>query len=401
MYVGSLLVMSKINYFWNLIYDYCMKVLYFYPENPLLLNQGNNARANALLHYFKTRNIQVDLAGIGSNCFSLNDIKELESQKLINKGVLLKEFKRKKNKLMYFFYISLPNKILNRIKFFNRIRLGNQSSFNSILKSNEYDYIIISYAYWAKLVIDNPYIKNAKLCIDTHDFLTAQFQNLRGFNLGKYFQKEIELLSNFDKVFVISAEENYLFSQFLKKEVITLSHIIENKFDKSTDNRRYDLIYIASSNSHNIDGANWFFNEVYPLLNKEINILVIGKICSYIQDFSNVTKLPFVDDLDEYYSNSKVAICPMLSGTGLKIKVIEALSFGLPVVSNLRGVDGMNSKVNNGCLVTNVPQKFADNIELLLSDKEKYSEISNYGKQYFINNNDRQTCYYKIDTIFK
>ncbi|HEU4789005.1 MAG TPA: glycosyltransferase [Flavobacterium sp.] len=378
-----------------------MRILYFYPENPLLLNQGNNSRANALLHYFKSRSIDVDLVGVESGVFSNDSIEELESGNLITKGYLLKEFKLKKNKIKYFFCYSLPNKIFGRIKHFSRIRFQHQSHFNSILKSNEYDYIIISYAYWARLVIDNPYIKNAKLCIDTHDFLTSQFQNLRGFNLGKYFQKEIELINNFDKIFVISAEENYLFSQFVKKEVITLSHIIENKFSKTTGNKKYDLIYVASSNSHNITGANWFFNEVYPLLNKEINILVIGKVCNYIQDFENVTKLSFVDNLDDYYSDSKVAICPMFSGTGLKIKVIEALSFGLPVVCNLRGVDGMNSKVNNGCLVTNISHEFARNIELLINDKEKYSEISNCGKEYFINNNDKQTCYDKIDVIFK
>ncbi|MNG33413.1 hypothetical protein D3C84_1196580 [compost metagenome] len=51
-------------------------------------------------------------------------------------------------------------------------------------------------------------------------------------------------------------------------------------------------------------------------------------------------------------------------------------------------------------MVTDIPQEFAGNIELLLNDKAKYSEISNYGKEYFINNNDKQTCYDKIDAIF-
>lgn len=378
-----------------------MRILYFYPENPLLLNQGNNSRANALLHYFRSRSIKVDFVGVESNVFSYDSIKELESNNLIDKGYLLKEFIREKNKIKYFFWHSLPNLIFGRVKHFNRIRFFHQSYFNHILKSNRYDYIIISYAYWAGLVIDNPYIQNAKLCIDTHDFLTSQFQNLKGFNIGKYFQKEIELLNNFDKIFVISAEENYLFSQFVKKDVTTVSHIIENKFNKTSDNKKFDLIYVASSNSHNIAGANWFFTNVYPLLDKRINMLVIGKICHSIPDFLNVIKLPFIDNLDNYYSNSKVAICPMFSGTGLKIKVIEALSFGLPVVCNYRGVDGMESKINNGCLVTNVPLEFARNIELLLHDQAKYSEISNYGKQYFTDNNDQRTCYDKIDVIFQ
>lgn len=377
-----------------------MKVLYFYPENPLSHIQGNNARALSLLNYFKSRNIKVDFVGVESDVFHSENIKELEEKKLIHKGYLLKELKRKKNQIKYFFHYSLPNRLYGRIKHFNRLRFQHQSHFNRILKSNEYDYIIISYAYWAELVIDNSYVKNAKLCIDTHDFLTSQFQDLSGFNLGKYFQKEIELLNNFDKIFVISSEENYLFSQFVKKEVITLSHLIENNSNRTTSNKKYDLIYVASNNEHNRVSAKWFFNEVYPLLNKELGILVIGKICNYIENFGNVTKLSFAENLDDYYLTSKIAVCPMLSGTGLKIKVIEALSFGLPVVCNLRGADGLINKNNNGCLITDIPEEFANYIELLLNDKEFYSETSNYGKKYFLNCNDTETGYKKIDLIF-
>jgi len=378
-----------------------MRILYFYPENPLSTTQGNNARALSLLQYFQKRNKTLDFVGVESNSFSLKHIQELEESNLISKGYLLKEFKRKKNRLKYFFFYSLPNKFFRRIKSFDRRRISNQKCFNAILKSNQYDYIIISYAYWANLVIDNPYLKKAKLCIDTHDFLTAQFQEVKGFNLGRYFQKEIDLLSYFDQIFVISIEENYLFSQFIKKEVTTLSHIIDANFSLSNDEKEFDLIYVASDNDHNKLAANWFFNEVYPLLDKTTNILVIGKICHYIQDFENVTKLNFVADLNDYYSNSKVAICPMLTGTGLKIKVIEALSFGLPVVCNLRAVDGLSNKSDNGCLVSNDPEQFANNIKLLLKDEKYYSEISAFGKDYFLKNNDKQNCYKQIDAIFK
>lgn len=377
-----------------------MKILYFYPENPLLLNQGNNARANALLNYFKSRSIAVDFVGVESDKFSQTDINELIEKSLAEKGFLLKEFKRKKNRLKYLFGFSIPNKFKRRIKHYSRIRFGNQDHFNTILKSNQYDYILISYAYWADLIINNPYVKNAKLCIDTHDFLTSQFQKSRGFNLGKYFQKEIEILRNFDKIFVISSEENYLFSQFVSQEVISLSHMIENNFSTENPQKLYDLIYVASDNDHNIKAANWFFNEVYSLLSKNLKILVIGKICKYVGDFNNVEKVPFAHDLKDYYLQSRIGICPMLSGTGLKIKVIEALSFGLPVVGNLRASDGLSNKSDNGCLVTNNPKEFAENILKLLEDNLFYNEISNFGKRYFLNNNDIQTGYCQIDLIF-
>lgn len=377
-----------------------MKILYFYPENPLLLNQGNNSRANALLYYFKSRSIEVDLIGVESKVFTRDSIEQLETNKLINKGYLLKEFILKKNKIKYFFCYSLLNYFFSRIKHFNRIRFQHQTFFNDILKSNDYDYIIISYAYWAGLVIDNPNIKNAKICIDTHDFLTSQFKNLRGFKLGKYFQKEIEILNNFDKIFVISSDENYVFSQFINQEVITLSHMIENNFSTEKNQKKFDLIYVASSNDHNIQAINWFFKEVYSLLNKNVKILIIGKICQYVDDYDNVAKVPFAHDLKDYYLQSRIAICPMLSGTGLKIKVIEALSFGLPVVGNLRANDGLSNKTDNGCLVTNNPKEFAENIHKLLEDNHFYSKISDFGKRYFLNNNDIQTGYRQIDLIF-
>jgi len=113
-----------------------MRILYFYPENPLLLNQGNNSRANSLLHYFKSRSIDVDFVGVEAANFTYGDISELETKALIKKGYLLKEFKRKENRLKYLFSFSIPNKFLRKIKHFNRIRFRNQSFFYEILNSN-------------------------------------------------------------------------------------------------------------------------------------------------------------------------------------------------------------------------------------------------------------------------
>jgi len=59
-----------------------------------------------------------------------------------------------------------------------------------------------------------------------------------------------------------------------------------------------------------------------------------------------------VANLVEFYQNVSIVICPMFSGTGVKIKVLEALSYGIPVVTNQRGVDGLLNKSANGCLVT-------------------------------------------------
>lgn len=374
-----------------------MKILYFYPENPLLLTQGNNVRANSLLKYFKNRNIEVHFIGEASNNFKIDEAQKIIKQNLASKVFLLNHFRRSKNQLKYFIYKSLPRFIRGEIKFFDRLKPFQEKKFIEIINSENYDYIIISYAYWHKL-IDKINRNNVKVIVDTHDFLTSQFQNQKKFNLGKYFSNEIKCLNKFDEIFVISIEEKYLFSQFINKPIHLVSHITESNETKS--DKIYDLIYVASDNEHNIISINWFFNRVFPLLPKNIKILCIGKINKHFGNFENVDKIERVENLDDFYKTSKIVLCPMLSGTGLKIKVIEGLSYGLPIVCNERGVDGLLNKSNNGCLVTNEEITFSNYIIKLLENFEYYELISKQAKNYFEENHSINNSYKKLDKIF-
>ena len=377
-----------------------MKILYFYPENPTTSNQGNNARAFALLQYFKNRNHKIDYIGIASKSFSEVDLEAIKNANLIENGFLLKRDKRISKTFSYLFTYAIPNKLKGRIRDFDRTRFGHKNQFSKILEDNQYDYIIISYAYWAELIRENKHLKEAKLIIDTHDFLTSQFQNQKRFNLGKYFNKEVELLNLFQKIWVISSDENYVFSQFVSSDVITIPHALEVKFQLNST-KKYDLVYVASSNEHNVKSAKWFFEEVYPKLNTTLSICVVGKINEYIPELPNVTKIHFVEDLNQVYSESRVAICPMLSGTGLKIKVVEALSYGLPVVCNPRGIDGLINKTNNGCLVTVDASIFSKYIEQLLTDNNFYEQQQALAMNFFANYLSTEVVYSELDNVFK
>lgn len=236
-----------------------MKILYYYPENPLLSNQGNNVRAHALLKYFAQKKVNLTFVGHEGSHFTNENINELIDKKLITKGFLLKKFNRKKKQIQYLLQYSIPNKILRKLTDFDRIRITQGKEFNEILKNDSFDYILISYAYWASLVHNNPNIKNAKLIVDTHDFLTSQFQNSKKFSLGKYFEKEINILNKFDEILVISTEEKFVFSQFIKKPIHIISHGLPVK--NTIENKTIDIIYVASDNEHNVAAAKWFFEK--------------------------------------------------------------------------------------------------------------------------------------------
>ena len=73
----------------------------------------------------------------------------------------------------------------------------------------------------------------------------------------------------------------------------------------------------------------------------------------------------------------------MFHGTGMKIKVVEAMAYGIPIVCNERGVDGLPDKMMSGCIVTNDEREFADAINLLVRDTAFYQEKSKRIKAYY------------------
>lgn len=388
-------------------------VLYFFPDNIGQQTAGNKTRAIQLLKYFKERGCHVDFVSLkherpeqGSE---QDTIDFLKTNKLADRVHLLQRKPSKKNPLVYFlrykifdlFYYWFTYPLRSKIPTFLTVKLKNE--FEAILKANTYDYVIISYVTCAGLVANRKLLGNAKTIVDTHDFITAQFKDKRRFNLGATFADEINRLNIFDEIWAISYEEQYVFSQFCSSDVrlVPLMIDVAETDGKPLAEKKYDLIYIASDNVHNLRAANWFFDNVYRLLPPGISICVIGLINKSISDRYNIERIMYAPDLDKYYNNAKIAICPMLSGTGVKVKVVEALAFGLPVVCNLRGLDGLPNKQLNGCLATNNPTEFAEHIVSLLSNEAAYLMQSLFAKELFSNAFGKSVIYNELDSAFK
>ncbi len=378
-----------------------IKILYFFPENPLLKNAGNKTRVLNLLDYFKSKDILVDF--VSDDIFDFKT--EEEKVQLVNKGLanqvtILKRKPKKDNLFKYLTEYKIPRKFYKKKGHYSRVWFYHKIHFKQLLKETKYDYIIISYIFFMDL-IDREYTKGAKVILDTHDFITANCQYEKDFLLGAWFQEEIEIANKADEVWAISNDEYYVFTQFCKNEVRLIPFWEEDNTKEDINIRKeYDLIYVASDNPHNIKSCQWFFSEVYPLLPPTITICVIGKITNHVEEYSNVTKIRFVESLKEYYQRTRISVCPMLTGTGVKVKVIEALSYGLPIVCTLRGVDGLSNKTNNGCWVAENEKEFAENIIKLLNNPELYKKYKKQSVEYFLENYSKEIGYKKLDSIF-
>lgn len=386
-----------------------IRVLFQMLDNPLRRNSGNKTWNLALLHYFKLRGIRVDFITERDHVnWEVEEIDHFKNSGLVDSFYVLDRKPKGMNRVQYFLRHTLT-KLFYRKRFdLSKSAMEDyrsayyQMAFNNVLKQNAYDFILINYVINAKLIKNNPLVGQAKTIIDTHDFFTSQFQGQPKFNLGASFGEEIARLSLFDEVWVSSADELYVFGQFIPNRVRLVQTMLPKPIIQKVaiNSRKYDLIYVASNNGNNQKSAKWFFEKVYPTLPDRLQICVIGQINQTIPDLPNVHKIPFAEQLDDYYQQSKVAICPMLAGTGIKIKVVEAFSYGIPIVCNIRGLDGLLNKTNNGCMATDDPLDFAAYIMELLNDPEKYQSFSKMSVSMFDQFFNIQDAYKRLDKIF-
>ena len=361
------------------------KILFFFPENPFSNRAGNTTRAKTTLTVLKKMGYHIDLVGAAEIYKSQNDTTDID-QNIVDHLFLIKHRPLKvktssaywKHKISKFY--KKPNEYNHLLTDFAK------QEFSDIFNKEKYDAIIINYEFWAGLV-DHESMKNTLKIIDTHDWITLnEFYKNKSLDIGKRFNEEINNLSKFHKVITISEDENLVFKRFLGEKVINIPPSFPSHFEKRDGDKKYDLIFVGSENIFNIQSIQWFFDHVYSLLPPNINIVIIGRICKHIQEKKGVTLIEFAESLEEYYHQSKIAICPMLEGTGIKIKVIEALSYGLPIVGTERAIDGFPSKTSNGCLVSDHPEIFKDQIMSLLLDQSYYQDMKIQAEEYFKNN---------------
>ena len=142
------------------------------------------------------------------------------------------------------------------------------------------------------------------------------------------------------------------------------------------------IFYGAMSRPENYLSAEWFINNVMPLLSKDYRFIIIGNgphesLKKYQSDRVIITG--FVDDPSPYFQNALCLAAPLVLGAGIKIKVIEALSAGLPVLTNTIGIEGIEAVNGESYFHCETPQEYADVIIKLGNgeiDSEKVSAAS-------------------------
>ena len=153
------------------------------------------------------------------------------------------------------------------------------------------------------------------------------------------------------------------------------------------------IIFVAGfGHPPNTDAAVWFVNDIFPQIKAQhptVKLYLIGsrpteQVLKLQSDSIIVTGYVSDEQLAEHYASARVAVVPLRFGAGVKNKVVEAMAYGVPLITTEVGVQGLDG-VDQLIPVTSAPQAFAAAVCRVLDNDELWSAYANAGNTYVAN----------------
>ena len=213
----------------------------------------------------------------------------------------------------------------------------------------------------------------------------------RGISQRNSYLVEAENAWKFDAMCYISQDEmNRSKSRYGKAYWLPPSIESDLHSEKDFNNKCFKVIYTGMFGwPPNAEGAIWFTKEILPLMRKQKNNIEFHFIGSNppselkkIHDGKQVFVHGYIEDISFFWKNADAFIVPLKSGGGIRIKIIEALNAGIPVITTAKGVEGLPCKPGRDLLVADDPTEFANMILKLADDKLLCQRLSANGKAY-------------------
>ncbi len=148
------------------------------------------------------------------------------------------------------------------------------------------------------------------------------------------------------------------------------------------------LFFGAMSRPENFKSAIWFIEHVLPLLPERFRFLVAGNnpasdLLRY--NGGRVLVLGFVKDVRPLFADSLCMVSPLVSGAGIKIKILEALSAAIPVITNTIGIEGIPAERGRDYVFAESPEEYAAAIQQLAGDGAYRTSIGQNGRAFVLN----------------
>lgn len=359
------------------------KILFLTPHLPsvqaggakftyLLLNELSKV-AKIDLIYFKYKN---DSEYIVSN----ENIKVL---RIMKNSILIKVIHTLKHPFTHpMFSVRFDYSLLEYIK--------------NVMKVNKYDLLYLDHS---QMFMYGKYFPDMKKILMSHDVMVQRYER-KGNWLSKklIMSKEKELMNMPNStVFTFSQKDNdIIWRRYGLKSYSTNFFLDKNIIEATPQKIERQIVFIGKwDRPDNLDGLIWFLENVYPLINKDIRIVIYGKwlpesIIKNINEETNIKYMGFVENPYMEIANSLAMVSPLFSGAGVKVKVVEALACGTPVVGTQIAFEGISKNYEPFMKLADDAESFAkliNDMSISIAERRHFKErfLQNYHNHSIVN----------------
>lgn len=304
------------------------------------------------------------------------------------------------NALVNLFFSKLP---YNAVRF---ISDDYAKALLNILKKEQFDIIQLEgpYVYYC-LPLIKKYSK-AKICLRAHNIEHEIWDRSAAIEdnivkkwyfrlLAKRMKKlELSLINKYDFLVPVTAKDLEFFNAHgnSKPCMVMPAGILFKEFNENFKFRKAIFSIGALDWLPNQDALKWFVENVMPLLkNKipDIQFNVAGRQSPlWFREYLSANKIVFcgeVEDAASFMISNGIMVVPLLSGSGIRVKILEAMALGIPIVSTTIGVEGIDCQNGRDILIADTAEDFADRISELLNNPELTYSISQKAKEIALN----------------
>ncbi len=367
-----------------------MKILLLIPYNPVNPSFGGALRVFHLLEHL-TRHHDVTVAG-----FSQPD----EIQPLLDRFPMLhgKTYLIPRNVGKHWRKWLFLRSLFSRKSHWHFVANSKkfQSLLNLILQHNEYDVIQSEFPDMADYEMNTRGIR----ILDAHNVEYDNFKRMSAIRNPimkfyyrlesfKFYYEEIALARKQDAIFATSLRDIDLFKQdvpekpmFLVPNGVDLNYFLP---DNSTPEPNSIVFVGMMQYVPNVDGILYFLDTIFPIIVEkipDIRLYIVGKNPTDAiknRASKNVVVTGFVNDIRPYIRKATVYVIPLRMGGGTRLKMMEALSMRIPIVTTSLGCEGIDVVNGRDAIIEDDPTKFAEAVIDLLHNPERRNELVKNG----------------------
>jgi polysaccharide biosynthesis protein PslH len=246
------------------------------------------------------------------------------------------------------------------------------------------------------------------------------YQHAKGLERRRFYRDflrfqeyESTYLRDYDCVIAVSEKDRDTFREFTKDSVPLL--VVPNGCD--TDyfqptvpvSDQFELVFTGTMQYRpNAEAMLYFCRDIFPIILAHVplcKLKIVGNKpppeVKALEKLGNTEVTGFVDDVRPYMASAAVVVVPLLSGSGTRLKILEAMAMGKAVVATTVGAEGIDYVNGRDIVIADEPENFAEKVVALLADEAKREMLGKSARRLVEQKYSWQTSAFHLEQVYR